>query len=163
MKSYAKLTSALIAVWFLAALSASALGAFQNDQAAVGISVAIAAVTPLLIFALWFGGSRQFREWTLTLNPETLTFAQTWRVLGLVFVVLEAHRLLPAMFAWPAGYGDIFIGVTAGAVAFKWTTPNHRGAFIFWQVLGITDLVLAVGLGTTARLFAPQAATMLPM
>jgi hypothetical protein len=162
MKSYGKLTAILVFAWFVFALSASALHVFQNQLQAVGIAVGVAALIPLIIFFVWFGTSKAFREFTLALDPQRLTFAQTWRVIGLVFVVLEAHHRLPATFALPAGYGDIFIGVTASAVAFKLATPQHRGWFIAWQVLGIWDLVSAVGLGTTARLF-DQATTMDPM
>lgn len=162
MKSYAKLTLALVTVWLLFAISAAALGLFKNALGGVGIAVGLSALIPLLIFFTWFGASKAFREFTMSVNPQTLTFAQAWRAIGVVFVVLEAHHRLPAMFAWPAGYGDIFIGVTAAAVAFKLATPEHRGLFIFWQALGMLDLVSAVALGTTARLF-DQTTTMDPM
>jgi hypothetical protein len=135
---------------------------FKNALGGVGIAVGLSALIPLVIFFAWFGAAKSFREFVLSLDPQRLTFAQTWRSLGLVFVVLEAHHRLPAMFAWPAGYGDILIGVTASAVAYRLATPEHRGWFIVWQVLGIFDLVSAVTLGTTARLF-DQTTTMDPM
>jgi hypothetical protein len=97
------------------------------------------------------------------LDPRILTFAQTWRVLGAVFVVLASFRLLPAVFALPAGYGDIAIGLTAPFVAWKLTDASRHGGFVLWQLLGITDLVFAVGLGTTARLLSPDGASMAPM
>ncbi|MGB8323577.1 MAG: hypothetical protein WCE52_11530, partial [Candidatus Acidiferrum sp.] len=43
------------------------------------------------------------------------------------------------------------------------TRHGHRNSFILWQLLGITDLVLAVTLGVTALLLAPQGPTMVPM
>jgi hypothetical protein len=58
-----------------------------------------------------------------------------------VFVLLAAQGVLPAMFARPAGYGDILIGLTAPFVAWKLSNPGHRGSFILWQALGILDLV----------------------
>ena len=163
MKSYGKLTAGLIVAWFLFALSASALHWFRNDAQRVGLGVAAAALIPLVIFAVWFSASEPFRRFTLSLNPRILTFAQTWRLLGIVFVVLEARNLLPAVFALPAGYGDIFIGATAWLAATRLANPKYRNAFIFWQAFGITDLVTAVSLGTTARLIAPSGPTMLPM
>ena len=45
--------------------------------------------------------------------------------------------------------------------AWQLAEPRHRNAFIGWRLLGITDLVLAVSLGTTARLLEPQGASML--
>jgi len=163
MSNYKKVLLGLIVGWFSFALVAGARHLFENNENRIGVAVAGAASAPILLFVLWFGVSERFREFVLSLNPRILTFAQTWRVLGVVFVVLESFRLLPAVFAWPAGYGDIAIGLTAPFVAWKLADPSHRGRFILWQVLGITDLVFAVGLGTTARLLSPGAATMAPM
>lgn len=60
------------------------------------------------------------------------------------------------------------IGVTAPFVAWKFADPNHRSSFILWQVLGILDLVIAIGVGTTAGLLRPNgpsmaAVTVLPL
>jgi hypothetical protein len=163
MKNYGKLTAGLIAAWFIFALSASALHLFENAANRVGLAVALAALTPILVFSLWFGISQKFREFTLSLNPRALTAVQSWRILGFVFVLLQAYRLLPAVFALPAGYGDMVIGMTATAVAWKLADPSHRTSFTLWQVLGIADLVNAVGLGTTANLLAPHAPSMVLM
>jgi hypothetical protein len=160
MKSYGKLTALLIAGWFVFALSASALHLFRNDSDRIGVAVAIAALTPTVVFSLWFAASERFRLFALSLNPGILTSLQTWRILGFVFVLLEAHRILPAIFALPAGYGDMAIGATAAFVAWKLADPSHRNSFILWQVLGIADLIMAVSLGTTARLLDPHGASM---
>ncbi len=163
MKNYGKLTLTLIAVWFIFALSASALHLFRNDAQRVGLAVAFAALTPILIFAAWFSFSENFRQFTLSLNPRILTATQTWRLIGFTFVLLQARNVLPAIFALPAGYGDMFIGATATLVAWQLATPSHRNSFIFWQLLGITDLVTAVSLGTTARLIDPSGPSMVAM
>jgi len=163
MSRYAKLTLAIVVAWFTFALTASAMHLFLNQSQRVGLAVAFAALTPIIIFALWFGLSNSFRQFALSLNPRVLTFAQTWRLLGIVFVVLESRSLLPGVFALPAGYGDIFIGATAGLVAWKLATPRHRSSFIGWQLLGMLDLVTAVSLGTTARLIDVGGPTMLPL
>jgi hypothetical protein len=163
MKNYGRFTTRLIIVWFVSALAASALHLFRNDSERVGVAVAIAAMTPILVFALWFAASKGFRQFILSLDPVILTAAQSWRIIGFTFVLLQARSVLPTVFALPAGYGDMAIGATAAYVAWKLTAPTHRNAFILWQVLGITDLVVAVTLGTTARLLAPHEASMLAM
>jgi hypothetical protein len=163
MKDYARLTSWLLAVWFILALSASALSAFRNDAERVGIAVAIAAGAPIVVFAVWYAASESFRKFAMSLNPRILTALQLWRFIGFTFVLLEAHRVLPAIFALSAGYGDMVIGVTAGLVAWQLAEPRHRTAFIAWQLLGITDLVVAVSLGTTAGLLEPHGASMVAM
>ena len=163
MKNYGKLTLGIIVVWFVFALVASALHLFVNPLNGIGASVGIAATIPIVAFALWFAASPKFREFALSLNPQNLTLFHSWRVIGIVFVILEAHRMLPAVFAFPAGYGDIFIGATAGIVAARFTGPSHRASFITWQLLGIFDLLNAVALGITASLIDPHGASMLPM
>ena len=100
--SYGKLTAGLIAAWSLFALSASALHWFRNDANRVGLAVAFAAVVPILVFALWLAASEKFRQFTLSLNPQLLTLAQSWRIIGFTFVLLEARGVLPAIFALPA-------------------------------------------------------------
>ena len=163
MKNYGKLATGLIAVWFLFALSASALHVFENNSNRIGLAVGIAALTPIVVFFLWLAASDSFRRFTLSLNPRILTSAQAWRMVGFTFVLLEARGALPAIFALPAGYGDMAIGATASFVAWKLASPAHRNSFVLWQLLGITDLVIAVSLGTTAGLISPQGPSMAPM
>ncbi|MFZ3214831.1 MAG: hypothetical protein WA192_02115 [Candidatus Acidiferrales bacterium] len=163
MKGYGKFTAALIVVWFTFALTAGALHVFQNQSNRVGAAVGIAAFLPLVLFSVWFAASHPFRKFVLSLNPRALTFAQSWRVIGITFLILQARGVLPAIFALPAGYGDIAIGATASFVAWKWCNPSHRRSFIYWQLLGVADLVTAVALGTTAGWINPHSAPMVAM
>ncbi|MGA8409909.1 MAG: hypothetical protein WB680_22245 [Candidatus Acidiferrales bacterium] len=163
MKNYGKLTIGLIVVWFLFALFAGAAHLFENNANRIGVAVAIAAAVPLIVFSLWFAASESFRKFTMSLNPRILTSVQVWRIIGFIFVLLEAHSVLPAIFAWPAGYGDMLIGTTAFFAAWQLAVPERRNAFIGWQVLGILDLVTAVSLGTTAGLLDPHGVSMAAM
>ena len=144
MKNYGKLTFGLVVGWFLLVLSASALHLFKNGSNRFGLAVAIAALTPMVVFSLWFAASERFRAFALSLNPKVLTSAHSWRIVGFTFVLLEAPGVLPGVFGLPAGYGDMAVGATASFVPWKLANPSHRNRFIFWQVLGIADLVLAV-------------------
>jgi len=120
MKNYGKFIAWLIAVWFLFVLSASALHLFENNSNRIGLAVAIAAVTPIVVFFLWLAASESFQRFAFSLNPRILTSAQAWRMVGFTFVLLEARGALPAIFALPAGYGDMAIGATASFVAIAW-------------------------------------------
>ena len=137
------------------------LSKFVNAPSSV--AVAIAATVPIVVFSIWVAASGGFRQFTLSLNPRALTFIQSWRVLGVVFVILEAYHVLPAVFALPAGYGDMTIGFTAPLAALLLAVPRRRASFIAWQLLGILDLVGAVGLGTTAGLLDPAGPPMVTM
>jgi hypothetical protein len=156
MKTYRYLIPALVLAWFIVVLAISALGGFTNAYNRLGLSVAVAALAPLIAFFVWFSVSKRFRDYTMSLNPSLLTAAQSFRLVGFTFVLLEAHRSLPAIFALPAGYGDMFIGATAILVAWKLAGVGRRGPFIAWQLLGIIDLVTAVGLGTTSPFLDPH-------
>jgi hypothetical protein len=165
---YAKLTSGLIFVWFLFSLTASALHLFNTTPDQPPAPVGLAVLIPIGIFVVWSVTSQSFRQFLLSLDPRTLTIVQSWRIAGFAFLVLYAFNILPGQLALPAGWGDIAIGATAPLVALKLANPRHKKSFIFWQLLGITDLVTAVGFGVAARVInphgiAPGAMTVLPM
>ena len=165
---YVKLTTGLIFVWFLFSLTASALHIFSTEPGQPPIPLGLAVLIPIGIFVIWSAASQPFRQFLLSLNPRTLTFVQAWRIAGFVFLVLYAYGILPGQLALPAGWGDIAIGATAPLVALKLADPRHKKSFIFWQFLGITDLVMAVGNGVTAQFINPHglstgAMTVLPM
>jgi hypothetical protein len=167
-KDYGKLAVGIIAAWFVFALSASAAHVFKQSSAAPPIALGLSVLIPVVVFWIWFRTSAGFREFALSLDPRVLTIVQSWRIAGFVFVVLYVYRILPGIFANPAGWGDIAIGLTAPWVAMKLAGPGHRKGFIVWNALGILDLVVAVTTGTTSRLVHPHglaadAMTVLPL
>jgi hypothetical protein len=149
---YGRLAPTFIAVWFIFSLAASALHVFRTDPGQRPLPLGLGVLAPVVVFSLWFARSKPFREFALALNPRILTIVHAWRIGGFVFLVLYTYGILPGMFALPAGWGDIAIGATAPLVAMKLANPDHRNSFILWQVLGVSDLLIAVILGTTAGL-----------
>ncbi len=173
MSKYAKLSAGLLAAWLVFSLSSSALHLYVNAPHTPPIAFGIAVVTPIVLFLVWFASSPGFRQFVLSLNPRTLTLVQSMRIAGFVFLVLGTYMILPAFFALSAGWGDIAIGVTAPFAAL-WlakpglANPAHRKGFMFWQILGIADLVNALALGALAGVIDPHgiptaAMTVLPM
>src|SRR5437763_503359 len=160
MKSYGKLALGIIATWFIVVLSTSALHLFRTDANHAGVAYAVAALAPVALFSVWFAASEKFQELVFSLNPRTLTAVQSWRIFGFLFLLLAANQALPAIFAVPAAYGDVFIGLTAALVAWKLATPEHRTFYIFWQGLGLTDLIMTIILGSTAPLLSPGGPSM---
>lgn len=168
MSRYAKFTTGLLGLWFVFSLAAGARHLYQNAPNQPPLNLGLAVSIPILLFLVWFGGSRSFREFTLSLNPHALTMVHGWRTAGLAMVALGAYGVLPNLFALSAGYGDIAIGLTAFLVALNLTNAEHRGSFILWQLLGMADLVNAVLMGTLAGVIDPHgipstAMTVLPM
>ena len=143
------LTLAALAVWFLLALGGSLLGVFDSESRPP-ILLGLAAAGPLAVFVVCYLLSARFREFVSSLDLRALTLAQTWRVGGVVFVILYLRGVLPGVFALPAGWGDFAIGVTAPVVAWYWKRPFPYRTFIVWNLLGSLDLVMAVTLGVLA-------------
>lgn len=168
MSKYAMLTSGIIAAWFVFSLGASARHLYVSAPNRPPLPLGLAALTPIVLFLAWFCSSAKFRQFALSLSPRLLTVVQSWRIEGFTFLALAAYGILPGLFAQPAGWGDIAIGVTAPFVALGLAVPGHRKSFILWQILGITDLVTAVALGVLASVISPHgiaagAMTVLPM
>jgi hypothetical protein len=143
------LTVSVLGVWFLLALVGSVLGVFDSERRPP-VPLGLAAVIPVAVFAFCYLTSVRFREFVLSLDLRMLTVAQTWRVGGIVFVILYLQGALPGVFALPAGWGDFAIGITAPVVAWYWKRPFPYRTFLVWNVLGSLDLVTAVSLGVLA-------------
>ena len=156
MSRYGRVTAGVIAVWFIVALTVSARHGLMGAQGAPPIALGIAALTPMLGFLLWFWMSAGFRRFLFSLSPRTLTFVQSWRIGGFVFLVLYSAGILPGLFALPAGWGDIAIGATAPLVALYLAKPDRRAGFVWWQLLGVLDLVTAITLGPMAERINPH-------
>ena len=143
------LTVAILVAWFLFAVAGSVLGYFDTEPRPP-ISLGLAAVVPVGVFAVFYLTSVKFQEFVQSVDLRVLTLAQTWRVGGIVFLILHQQRALPVVFAIAAGWGDFAIGITAPIVAWYWRRPFPSKTFVVWNVLGSIDLVLAVTLGVLA-------------
>jgi len=81
-----------------------------------------------------------------------LTLPHTIRVVGVLFLIVMALGDLPAVFALPAGLGDIAVGVTAPLVARRLARAGDRQGAVRFHLLGILDLVVAITIGYLAGL-----------
>jgi len=80
-----------------------------------------------------------------SLSRSTLPHA--FRVAGVAFLIVMALGHLPALFAIPAGLGDMAVGIRAPFVARRLARgTGHRGA-VWFHALGTLDLVNALILG----------------
>jgi hypothetical protein len=163
MSKYAKLSAGLLAAWLVFTLSASALHFFVNAPNKPPAAFGLAVLTPVVVFLVWFASSQPFREFVLSLDPRGVTLVHGVRIAGIVFLALGTYKILPAYFAWCAGWGDIIIGATAPFAALWLANPAHRKSFIFWQFLGIADLVNALTLGTLSGFIDPHGISTAPM
>ena len=129
-------------------------GVFASLRGTPPLQLLIAVVAPVLAFLGAFWTSRAFRDFVLTADLRLMVGIQAWRFAGFGFLALYTYRILPGLFAWPAGLGDIAIAVAAPWILLK--LIRHPGfvsskAFVTWNVLGIVDLVVAVSMGALAN------------
>jgi hypothetical protein len=150
----------ILAAWFALVVSLGVRGAFVGRPGSPPVAIAIAVAAPLLLFFAWLRLSQSFREFVLSLDLRLIVGIQAWRWAGLGFLTLYAQRLLPAMFALPAGLGDMAVGFAAPwmvqALVRRHAFAASR-AFVRWNLLGVLDLVIAIGLGTLSVILSTGA------
>jgi hypothetical protein len=80
-------------------------------------------------------------------QASRLEYPHVFRVEGVAFLIVMALGHLPALFAWPAGLGDIVAGIAAPLVAYRLARGTGRRAALWHNAFGMTDLVVALALG----------------
>lgn len=149
---------AALGIWFLAVFAAGAAGAFATAPGRPPLPILVGALIPLAVFFGAYAGSGRFRNLVQSADLRLLSAVQAWRAGGLGFIALAAHGVLPGLFAWPAGLGDIAIGVSAPWIALAlMRDPAFVAArgFSLWNWLGILDLTVAVGMGVLSSGLVP--------
>jgi hypothetical protein len=151
----ARRVAALIAgglvAWLLAAIWLARVELFRaGADGPIPPFIAYGTGLPILIGIAFILRSRAFGRILAAIPQHWLVGVQLYRTLGIIFLVSYADGLLPGVFAIPAGYGDILVGLSAVFVAYLYAKNGlaARRAVIGWNVLGIADLVVAVTLGT---------------
>jgi hypothetical protein len=139
---------------------ASALGAagaldFSPSQPIPLIGVLFA--TPLLLvgtLALIYPG---LRAALLAVPMPVLIALNAMRVFGVLFLLLTAAGRLSGPFPWLAGFGDIITGALAVPLAMQVarSAPLPTRVIARWNMFGILDLFVAVGLGITSAAGSP--------
>jgi len=139
-----------VVAWFGAAFWLAARGLFVSGHDEPPVALAIAFLTPILLFLL----SLRIPGWralVVSLPPVLLIALNGWRFIGLGFLMAYQEGLLPGGFAWPAGLGDIAMAVTAPWIAARVASDDEfrfGKTFLIWNLFGIADFVDAVFLGT---------------
>jgi hypothetical protein len=145
-----QLTWAALAVWCAAVVALGAAGEFVGSPRQPPLAIVAGAMLPLAIFAAGYLGSRAFRDFVLSADLRLVAAVQAWRWAGLGFLWLWAFGVLPGLFAWVAGLGDMAVGFAAPWVVLALARDRafagtRRFALFNW--LGILDLTVALGIG----------------
>ncbi len=156
--SVRSIVSVALALWFGPVFLLGAQGAFIGRAGSPPLPIFFGFAIPLVVFFVAYFGWDAFRAMVLGADLRLVAAIQGWRWAGLGFLSLYAHAVLPGLFAFPAGLGDVAIGVSApwivlGLIRHPAFVTSRR--FVTWNILGIVDLVLAVSLGTICSGFIP--------
>ncbi len=153
------LVAFLFAAWLALVFVLGARGAFVGQPGTPPLALLISFVVPLSLFLIGYQIVRPFREFVLSADLRIVVGMQAWRWAGFGFLTLYTFRVLPGIFAWPAGVGDMLVGITAVTVlASLLRNPTFAGSrsFVIWNLFGILDLAVAVTIGALVPLLAPN-------
>ena len=151
-----RLAYTVFATWAALALPAALSGWFLAEPGEPSIALLVqllgVILAALLLLAFWPALRRSVRA----LDAGMLTALQSWRVLGMMFLFLWALGDLPAVFAMPAGLGDVLVGLTAPFLVAR----MHRGVatrrgFAWFTALGLVDFIAAFSFGNYVNLTVP--------
>jgi len=149
----------VLAGWFAVAMILAWLGVYEGASDRMP-TIQYGILIPIAIGAalIW----RSETAWRVmdTIPQTWLVGVQVLRGLGAVFLLLYAAGHMPGLFALPAGIGDIVVAVLAPIIAWAHTRYRHTTAraVAIWNVLGITDLAVAVATGFATGLSPLQMA-----
>jgi hypothetical protein len=139
-----------LSAWFGLVAVLGATYALHYERGYGTLALGTAVFLPVIGLALAFLTLPRLREVLDRIPLPALIGVNVLRVLGVVFVLLYAAGRLPAPFAPAAGWGDIFVGLTALPVAWAARKGEHRGLVLAWNTLGLADLVNAIVLGVVS-------------
>lgn len=144
----AGLAGFVLAAWAIATGVLASSGFYlQTPGARYPPPVGLQLLISLAVMAAGLGLSPTLRG--LLRNRKNLIRLNVWRLLGVLFLALMFAGQVPALWAIPAGTGDILIGATAFWVAARLDEPGGRRRAVVFNLLGLLDLVVAIGLGIT--------------
>jgi hypothetical protein len=149
--------SILLALWFALVIALGLNGAFTRPLGEAPRGIALGVSVPVVVFLLAYATLPGFQTFVRHVDLSLATAVQSWRFAGFGFLALYKYNVLPGSFAWPAGLGDIAIGLTAPWVAMALIRRPEFAAsrtFVIWNLLGILDLIVAVGSGGANSFFA---------
>lgn len=143
--------------WFLAAAISAWFGAYAAAPGAVP-TIQYALLTPILIGAWLIWRSSTVALVIDAIPQQWLVGVQIFRILGGIFLILYAMGRMPGVFAWPAGIGDLLVGALSPVVAIAYArAPRENGDLVlWWNIIGLTDLVVAVATGVASSPSAIQ-------
>jgi hypothetical protein len=127
--------------WFFLALALASADAYRAGAERIP-TIQYGILVPILIGGLLIWRSSRLVRIIDAVPQHWLIAIQLYRALGVIFLILYGTGKLPGLFAWPAGLGDVLVGVLAPVVAFAYARAPHKNADLVsaWNLFGLADL-----------------------
>jgi len=139
----------IAATWFVAITAFAGLGLFSRTGSFGIFALSAVVFAPIIMGWVELARSRRVQSFASAIPLAVLVGVHVGRLLGGFFLALYQAGRLPPTFAQSAGYGDVFIGLTALPLA--WAIHRRAGGWqamaLVWNALGALDLVSALSLG----------------
>ena len=145
-------------LWFASVVAAHYAGLLRAGSGNLPVPFGVAVAVPIVIFFASYWAVPRFHAAVLDVDLRLVTGFQAWRVAGFVFLPLLAFGHLPGLFAWPAGLGDVAVGLAAPWVVWRVVKDGNYAtthAFAAFHWLGLLDVVGALGTFTVASGIIP--------
>ncbi|HEY9525737.1 MAG TPA: hypothetical protein VIR02_01570 [Anaerolineales bacterium] len=138
----------LLIGWLGVALALGASGVYRGAPDEIP-TIQFGILAPILIGSILIMRSSTMARVIETVPQQWLIGVQLYRALGIIFLILYGAGKMPGLFAWPAGIGDVLVGALAPVVAIAYARgPEKNGDLArAWNILGLTDLGVAVATG----------------
>ena len=139
-----------IGAWFGMSSALGVAGEFSgatSGRYALAI-LGLSLVVPLAIgsAALWVVKPLRRLVSNPAVQPSLIALHSLRVIEGAVFLWMAALAILPAIFAVPAGAGDVIVGLAA-IPASNWLRSGRWARVVAWNLLGAFDLLQATALG----------------
>ena len=134
--------------WFGIAVTLSWHGAFEGAPGRVP-TIQYGLFVPIIVGVALMWRSDFVTRLIDIVPQQWIVGVQLYRALGVIFLIQYAMGHMPGPFALPAGIGDVAIGLLAPVIASRYArNPQaHAAEVLAWNLLGMADLVIAVGTG----------------
>src|SRR6516164_5546343 len=122
-----RIFAVILISWFLLALALGLAGAYEaapNRLPTIQYGIFI----PFLIGAWLIWRSPAVGRLIDAVPQPWIVGVQLYRALGVIFLILYATDRMPGLFAWPAGVGDVIVGLLAPVVALAYARDARRNA-----------------------------------
>lgn len=153
------LVPVFVGVWLVAAIAVGAAGLLEGLRPPVpqGILLLLTLAVLHLLYRV-----EPVRSWGLGVDARVFVAFHLTRFVGFEFLRLYERGELPAEFALTAGWGDIVVAVAAIPLLVAGPPAGRlRPWYLVWNVVGLVDILLVVGLAT--RLALADATALAPL